>query len=148
MTTPRVVVVHRTTEYEELVAHHGTRGQAEFFLRTREQSLEDVEGRHRLTKVALAAVSAAIPVDWRRSQVERAELPRFVFGPEDVVAVVGQDGLVANLAKYVDGQPVLGFDPLPGTNAGVLVPHPASAARELLHEVVEGGVASTDRTMV
>jgi hypothetical protein len=32
---PRAVVVHRTTEYAELVARHGTRQQAAFFLETR-----------------------------------------------------------------------------------------------------------------
>ncbi len=32
---PRVVLVHRTTEYEELVARHGTHGQAAFFLSSR-----------------------------------------------------------------------------------------------------------------
>jgi hypothetical protein len=30
------------------------------------------------------------------------------------VVAVGQDGLVANVAKYLDGQPVIGVDPEPG----------------------------------
>ena len=37
------------------------------------------------------------------------------------MVVVGQDGLVANVAKYVHGQPVIGVDPRPGINPGVLV---------------------------
>ena len=37
-----------------------------------------------------------------------------------MVVVLGQDGLVANVAKYLDGQPVIGVDPEPGRNAGVL----------------------------
>ncbi|EUA08090.1 hypothetical protein I546_5047 [Mycobacterium kansasii 732] len=44
--------------------------------------------------------------------------------------VVGQDGLVANAAKYLDGQPVIGVNPEPDRNAGVLVPHaPATPVR-------------------
>ena len=35
MATPRVVLVTRRTEYDELIARHGTRGQADFFLRSR-----------------------------------------------------------------------------------------------------------------
>ncbi len=35
---------------------------------------------------------------------------------------VGQDGLVANVAKYLDGQPVIGINPEPARNPGVLVP--------------------------
>ena len=37
-------------------------------------------------------------------------LARFLFEPGDVVIVVGQDGLVANVAKYLDGQPVIGIN--------------------------------------
>ena len=46
MASPRVVVVHRATEYEELLARHGTRGQAAFFLANRGGSLDELERRH------------------------------------------------------------------------------------------------------
>ncbi|MFF4360493.1 hypothetical protein [Streptomyces sp. NPDC001604] len=126
---PRVVLVHRTTEYEELVAHHGTHGQAAFFLSSRGRDIAEVAERHRRTRRALAEVTAAVPLTWRQAQVERGDLDRFLFAPEDVVVVVGQDGLVANVAKYLAGQPVVGIDTDPGRNPGVLVRHrPADAA--------------------
>lgn len=148
MTTPRAVVVHRTTEYDELMARHGTRGQAAFFLATRERSLDDLEERHELGTGALAKVAAAIPGEWRRARVERGELARFAFAPEDVVIVVGQDGLVANVAKYLTGQPVIGINPLPGVNAGVLVPHVPDAAGDLMVAAAAGRAPLLDRTMV
>ncbi|MFE0051298.1 hypothetical protein ACFWZP_15740, partial [Streptomyces sp. NPDC059013] len=55
---PRAVIVHRTTEYEELLARHGTHGQAEFFLTSRGRSIREVAERHRRTRRALTAVSA------------------------------------------------------------------------------------------
>jgi hypothetical protein len=122
--TPRVVVIHRRTELEELIARHGTRQQAAFFLRTRGRDLEEVEARHAAQHDALTVVAGAIPLDWRRGRVERGDLARFIFGPEDLVVAVGQDGLVANVAKYLDGQAVIGVNPEPGRNAGVLVPAP------------------------
>ncbi|MEU2259894.1 hypothetical protein ABZ557_06335 [Streptomyces sp. NPDC019645] len=145
---PRAVIVHRTTEYEELLARHGTHGQAEFFLSSRGRSIHEVAERHGRSRRALAAVSAAVPAQWRRARVERADLDRFLFAPEDVVVVAGQDGLVANTAKYLDGQPVVGIDTDPGRNAGVLVRHrPADTAR-LLRAAV-GRAATTDElTMV
>jgi NAD kinase len=130
--TPRAVVVHRRSELDELVAHHGTRQQAAFFLRTRGRSIDEVGARHEALEAALTATAAGIPADWRRVQVERADLARFVFGEEDVVVVVGQDGLVANVAKYLDGQPVVGVDPEPGRNPGVLVPHSPDQVAALL----------------
>lgn len=129
---PRAVLVHRRTELDELIDRHGTRGQAAFFLSTRGRSIDEAEGRHQVIKAAIAAVSAAIPADWRRGMAERADLPRWSFAPGDIVVVVGQDGLVANLARYVDGQPVIGINPEPERNPGVLVPHPPAAAGALL----------------
>jgi len=43
--------------------------------------------------------------------------------------VVGQDGLLANVAKYLDGQPVIGVTP---GAPGVLAKHPAAAVADLV----------------
>ncbi|MFJ8198679.1 hypothetical protein [Streptomyces sp. NPDC096152] len=145
---PRAVIVHRTTEYEELVAHHGTHGQAAFFLSSRGRSVEEVAARHRRTHRALAEVAAGIPLTWRQTRVERADLDRFLFAPQDVVVVVGQDGLVANAAKYLAGQPVLGVDTDPGRNPGVLVRHRPGDVAALLPAALAGGADVEELTMV
>jgi hypothetical protein len=43
---PRVVLVSRTTEYEELLRRHSTRAQAAFFLQSRGQDLREVDAQH------------------------------------------------------------------------------------------------------
>ena len=116
---PRAILVHRRSEYDELVARHGTARQVEFFLAQRGRSFAEVRERDERLRDAVRRGAAAVPSTWRRGEVERADLSRFAFAPEDVVLVVGQDGLVANVAKYVAGQPVVGFDPEPGVNPGV-----------------------------
>ena len=131
---PRVVVVSRRSELDELLARHGTRAAAAWYLRQRGRDLDEVTARHAALHAALTEVGAAIPADWRRGQVDRGDLPRFLFAPEDVVVAVGQDGLVANVAKYLDGQPVIGVNPEPGRNAGVLVPHGPGAVGGLLRD--------------
>ncbi|MER5885503.1 hypothetical protein ABT160_16865 [Streptomyces sp. NPDC001941] len=145
---PRAVLVHRTTEYEELLVRHGTHGQAAFFLSTRGRSIDEVAARHHRARRALADVAAAVPLTWRRTRVERADLDRFLFAPEDVVVVVGQDGLVANTAKYLAGQPVLGVDADPGRNPGVLVRHRAGDAARLLRAAASAAPAVDELTMV
>jgi NAD kinase len=146
---PRVVVVHRPTELEELIERHGTRAQAAFFLSTRQRRIEEAEERHALQAAAIRTVAAAIPVAWRRGSVVRADLPRFLFEPEDLIVVVGPDGLVANVAKYLDGQPVLGINPDPGRNPGVLVPYSPDAAARVLPALADTRqVAYEERTMV
>ncbi|MFD4523331.1 hypothetical protein ACFWP7_05215 [Streptomyces sp. NPDC058470] len=145
---PRVVLVHRTTEYEELVARHGTHGQAAFFLSSRGRDIGEVAERSRRTRRALAEVASDIPLTWRQARVERADLDRFLFAPEDVVVVVGQDGLVANVAKYLTGQPVVGIDTDPGRNPGVLVRHRVGDAGALIASAVARGGAADELTMV
>lgn len=144
---PRAVLVTRESDAVMLAAAHATRAQAAFFLKTRSQSIVDVERGEQVQTSALETVRAAIPDDWRLVRVGRPELDRFIFGPEDVVIAVGQDGLVANLAKYLTGQPVLGVNPDPSVNEGVLVPlKPAEAAR-LIVAAAEGSASIERRTM-
>ena len=143
----RAVLVERPTEYAELLARHGTPEQARFFLAGRGQEIETVERRHGVAEEVRTRVLAQIPVDWRRATVQRAELDRFLFEPEDVVLVVGQDGLVANMAKYLDGQPVIGLNPEPDRYPGVLVPHPPQAAADLLADVAAGRERAEPLTM-
>jgi len=145
---PRLVVVHRRTELDELLARHATRGQAEFFLASRGRTLAEVDARHEALNEALTTVRAAIPLDWRRAEVERADLDRFLFADDDIVAVVGQDGLVANVAKYLEGQPVIGVDPEPDRNPGVLVPTAPASFAPLLDKVASGAARYESRTMV
>ncbi|KOU62422.1 inorganic polyphosphate kinase [Streptomyces sp. MMG1533] len=131
-----------------MVARHGTHGQAAFFLSSRGRDIAELAERHRRTRQALAEVGAAVPLTWRQARVERADLDRFLFAPEDVVVVVGQDGLVANVAKYLAGQPVVGIDTDPGRNPGVLVRHRPRDAASLLPAVLTRSAGVEERTMV
>ncbi|WP_053235036.1 NAD(+)/NADH kinase [Sandaracinus amylolyticus] len=146
--TPRVVVVTRPTDFEELMARHGTREQARFFLEQRDQKIDEVEARHRALEQVLTRVSQQIPLRWRRARVPRAELSRFVWEPEDLVVAVGQDGLVPNVAKYLDGQRVIGVNPEPARVAGVLVRHEVDALELVLRRTVEQRAVIEARTMV
>lgn len=145
---PRVVLVVRRTDYDEVVRRHATRQMAQFFLERRGQSIEVMEARHQHFQEALHHVSGVIPLSWRRVRVDRGDLDRFLFEPDDLVVALGQDGLVANVAKYLDGQPVIGLNPDPGRYEGVLVRHPPAAAADLLADAARGRVPLQERTMV
>jgi NAD kinase len=146
--SPRVIVVTRPTEYEQLLATHGTHGQAAFFLRARNQDIDEAFERHQRLQEARRLVLASVPAAWRRSELDRSELDRFLFGPEDLVVALGQDGLVANVAKYLDGQPVIGVNPDPSSFEGVLVRHDPAGIDEVLHDAQRGTAAIERRAMV
>jgi NAD kinase len=145
---PRAVVVTRETDYERLLAAHATREQAKFFLSARGQDIDVLQHQHEAFVAAVHAVRVALPTDWRVARVGRADLDRFLFGPEDVVLAVGQDGLVANLAKYLAGQPVLGVNPAPELYEGVLVPLAADKVARLAPAAAAAAATLERRTMV
>jgi NAD kinase len=145
---PRAVFVTRETDYELLLARHATREQVRFFLKTRGQDLADVEARHARFYETLKEARAAVPPDWRSTLIRRGDLDRFLFAADDLIVAVGQDGLVANVAKYLDGQPVLGVNPDPSLYDGILVPLRADRIARLLPPAARGEVGLQHRTMV
>lgn len=145
---PRVVLVSRQTEYAALLAAHGTRGQAAFFLSGRGQDIDTVEARDVQQDATIAAAKRAIPTDWSFTQVVREDLSRFLFFPNDIVVAVGQDGLVANVAKYLDAQPVIGVSPDSAITEGVLTPHSVDRLAGLLQATAQADIALQARAMV
>lgn len=143
---PRGVIVSRPTQMDEILGRHGTRGQAQFYLSQRGQSLEELEYRHELQAVAMQEVDRQIPANYRQTRIDRRDLDRWMFEPEDIVVVVGQDGLVANVAKYLDGQFVIGINPDPDSVAGVLARHHGRDLGELLQGSQRSSIER--RTMV
>ena len=145
---PRCVLVERPTEYRDLLARHGTREQVRFFLGLRGLSIEQVERSHVDYEETRLSVLGAIPTDWRTATVDRSELDRFLFNEDDIVLALGQDGLVANVAKYLEGQPVIGLNPKPDRYPGVLVTHAPAATADLLADLSAGRAQLDERTMV
>ena len=135
---PRIVLVTRKTPVELLLEQHGTLAQARFYLTSRGQKISEHEEIHERVQAALAQVAAAIPPDQRRMRVERGDLDRFLFAPDDVIVIVGQDGLVPNTAKYLRGQLTLGVNPDAERYDGILCPHPPGAIGGLLDWVKRG----------
>lgn len=77
-------------------------------------------------------VVRSLPADQRRTRVDREQLDRFQFAEDDVVLVVGQDGLIPNAAKYLEGQIAIGINPDPDRYDGVLCRHPPARIGDLL----------------
>ena len=134
----RVVVVTRKTPLELLLRRWGTYGQARFYLGTRGQTIEAQEALHDRIQEGIGQVLSALPSDQKFTRVDRDDLDRFLFAPDDVVLIVGQDGLVPNVAKYLDGQLTIGLNPDPTHYDGVLCRFPPKQTSTLLAFAAEG----------
>ncbi|HXB42842.1 MAG TPA: hypothetical protein VNV85_02245 [Puia sp.] len=74
--------------------------------------------------------------------VERSFLPSFIFNDNHVVVTVGQDGLVANAAKYVKQIPIVAINPDPARFDGVLLPFKADNFISAIERVISGNYNS------
>jgi hypothetical protein len=114
--------VTRRTRFEELVAQYNTEAQAAFVINSKGGDFDDYRVEHSTYLTSVEMIKNTLKKSARLQMVERNFLPNFIFGPEDIVVVIGQDGLVANTLKYLNGQPVIAINPDPSRFDGVLLP--------------------------
>lgn len=123
MTTfDKIVLVTRKTRLMELVERFNTRGQAKFYIEHAGGDFDEYEREDAAYRRALEIVRRAVEVGLQIQVLDRALVPSYVFLPSDVVVTLGQDGLVANTAKYAAGQPIVAVNPDPERFDGVLLP--------------------------
>ncbi len=125
-TDKKVVLVTRKTRLEELVIRFQTLAQARFYIEHLGQDFHAYEVEHKTYLDAKKSVLDKLAHTGRYQVIDRMFLPNFIFGPDDVVIALGQDGLVANAMKYLNGQALLGVNPDPYQYDGVLLPHDAN----------------------
>lgn len=118
----KIVLVTRKTRLDELVVRFNTEQQARFYVEHLGADFSDYQLEDRTYKAAVAAARRLLERLGRVQLVDRAFVPNFLFGPEDTVVALGQDGLVANVLKYLERQPLLGVNPDPARWEGVLLP--------------------------
>jgi len=119
---PRFIVVSRKTRLQELVERFNTWPQAKFYLEHNNVDGQDYfEENTRYQQCLLEAEQTLKPLG-RYQLLERGFLSNYQFSPDDIVIVIGQDGLVANTLKYLDGQPVIAINPDPSRWDGRLLP--------------------------
>ncbi|MGX4804039.1 sugar kinase [Bradyrhizobium guangdongense] len=131
----KIVLVTRKTRLEDLVARYLTAAQARFYVEHLGADFSDYEREHEVYQAQRHATLQVLE-QWGRYQViERGFLPNFIFAPDDIVVALGQDGVVANTMKYLDGHPLIGLNPDPARYDGILLPFAPRDLAKLLPEV-------------
>ncbi|MFD1467362.1 NAD(+)/NADH kinase [Hymenobacter caeli] len=142
------IVVKAKTRYETLLERFNTAGQARFYLSRASANagtatdgaaeFEEYAQEHARIAAAVAQVQRELTGVVKSKIVERAFLPSFLFADNQLVIVVGQDGLVANAAKYVRGRPLVAVNPDPDRYDGVLLPFRPDTCRAAVQRVLAG----------
>src|ERR1041385_7228456 len=103
MTVEYAIIVKNKTRLESLIERFNTKAQAKFYIERSGGDFADYELENEKFHNSLSSVQRRLSKIIKNKIVERSFLPSFLFNENQVVVVVGQDGLVANSAKYVNG---------------------------------------------
>ncbi len=141
------IIVHGRTRLEGLIERFNTRSQARFYIERNDGDFDDFEREHELFHSSLAQVQRDLSRVIKNKIVGRAFLPSFIFSANQVVLTVGQDGLLANAAKYVQGLPIVGVNPDPARYDGVLLPYTADTCRMAVEGVMANDFHSREASM-
>ena len=143
----KVVLIKRRTRYEELKRRYNTVEQARFYIEHLGADFSDYEREDKTYNAALENIRNLIRPCARLQEIDREYLPNMIFGKDDIVIAVGQDGLVANAMKYLDGQPLIGVNPDSARWDGVLLPFEIGEIGKVLPKVINGTFDTKNVTM-
>lgn len=134
----KVILVTRKTRLEALTERFNTRAQAKFYLTQAGLDFDDYAREHDTYQRALERTHEAVQQGLPVQVLERGLVPTYLFSPGDAVVVLGQDGTVANAAKYVGACPLLGVNPDPERFDGVLLPFRVEGVKKALGLTLAG----------
>jgi NAD kinase len=135
-----VIIVRSKTRLEQLTEKFNTKAQAKFYIEQNvtnvlqkkskgivrkeeaEKSFNEYEEEHDSLYSSLGSINRSLSKKIKHKEIDRSFLSNYIFTEKDLVVVIGQDGLVANTAKYVNNIPIIGVNPDPKQYDGILLP--------------------------
>ena len=119
----KAIIIRDKTRLEQLVERFNSKAQARFYIEGSGGDFEQYEQEHHKFYDALKQTQEVVANSLKYKVLDRSFLPTYIFTETDLIVVIGQDGLVANTAKYLNGLPMVAVNPDPGRYDGVLLPY-------------------------
>lgn len=138
MTIEYAILVKKKTRLETLIERFNTQAQAKFYIEHSGGDFADYEREHEQFHQSLSSIQRQLSRVLKNKIVEHNFLPAFLFNDKQLVIVVGQDGLVANTAKYVNGIPIIAVNPDIARYDGVLLPFTSDTFIHAVENVMSG----------
>lgn len=143
----KIILITRKTRLTELIYKYNTIEQARFYIEHMgvdfaDYIKEDTQYRNVVKSVLDTAGKYA-----RIQEIDRDFVSNMIFGKNDIIIVVGQDGLVANVMKYLDGQPLIGVNPDTKRWDGILLPFEAGQLERMIPMVISENYNIKEITM-
>jgi NAD kinase len=122
MSVEYAIIVKNKTRLESLIERFNTKAQAKFYIERLGGDFDDYVAEHETFHQSLNSLQSQLSKVIKYKIVERSFIPSFIFTESNIIIVIGQDGLVANTAKYSRGVPIIAVNPDKQRYDGVLLP--------------------------
>ena len=116
------IIVKNKTRLETLIERFNTKAQAKFYIERLGGDFEDYILEHETFYSSLLILQTQLSKVVKNKIVERGFVPSYIFTEKNLIVVIGQDGLVANTAKYSKGIPMVAVNPDKQRYDGILLP--------------------------
>lgn len=147
MSIEYAIIVKNKTRLETLINRFNTKAQAKFYIEHAGGNFEDYEIENENFHQSLSLVQRQLSTVLKNKIVERTFLPSFLFNKNQVIIVIGQDGLVANTAKYVNEIPIVAINPDAERYDGVLLPFNPTNFMDVIENVINNKYTSKIATL-
>lgn len=131
------IIVKNKTRLESLVERFNTQQQARFYIEKSGGDFSDYVAEHERFHTCLHEVQRQLSTVLKNKIIERSFLSSYIFTPGQLIIIIGQDGLVANTAKYARGVPMIAINPDETRYDGVLLPYTESTFLSGVKEVIQ-----------
>lgn len=132
----KIVLVTRKTRLDELIERFNTKEQARFYIDHAGGDFNSYVQEHEAYQRSLESVRRAVECGLKIQLLDRELLATYLFADSDLIVTIGQDGLVANTAKYVMGQPIIAVNPDQERFDGILLPFVPSQLKQAVDKTV------------
>lgn len=143
----QVIIVRGKTRLELLIERFNTKAQAKFYIERSGLDFTVFEKEHDSFYFSFENLLQLI-TDFKKYKIlDRSYLPNYIFTKSDIIFVIGQDGLVANTAKYVNGQPIVAINPDENSYDGILLPFNLKKLTSSIQKIQSGKFKTVSATM-
>jgi NAD kinase len=155
----KVILVTKKTRLEELILRYGSERQARFHIEQGHKRstidknsvgiFDDYVDEHQRYHASLDYLRPLLANydDLKLQIIDRDLVKSFIFSSKDLIVTLGQDGLVANTAKYIGAQPLIAINPDPDRYDGILMPFVPEEIKQVLGQVIKNNYHSKSVTL-
>ncbi|MFI0430690.1 sugar kinase [Mariniflexile sp. HMF6888] len=116
------IIVKSKTRLESLIERFNTKSQAKFYIERLGGNFDEYEIEDEIFKDSLNSLQTQLSKVIKNKTIDRQYVSSYIFSKKNIIIVIGQDGLVANTAKYSDNLPIIAVNPDVERYDGILLP--------------------------